>query len=1407
MAIKIPWDEKETALLIDAYLRVEAGQLPHNEAVATLSRQLRQRTKKSGTEIDDVFRNENGIRMRLAEIQYLMTGGAAGLKNTSILFKDMVRLFQTDADRFQAILEKAKIEIEPHECSKDNFADWLSSQVPPKNLSAIKTALSDANDYAIRKKLLPGQIYEVTEPQAISRLRTSIKMNRWLRTVKRRKQTAMMEACGHYERYLLYTQKEAAERAKAILAAKPTIGTEESGKKSGTPEGHEDTGLIPICEKNLLEGQPEESPLQDCTTDETPSKNTVVVCSAAPFAETEVGKEPGSAETVSIAKPTAETGESDKKSGTPKGHEHTEPMSVCEKNPLNEQPEERPFQDHAGDETPSKNTVAVYSAAPSAETEAGKEPGSAAMVPEKHQVNCASIKNTAEKEPPIDRKETSDLDFVDFNDSTRSYAYTKPVYIEYYHRRYEVDNWTQMYVQVLAFLLQDFPMKILQLFGRSLSGEGGIWLGYESHSSQMARPVKFAEDMYVETSLSATDIIHRVRQLLEYCLVDVEHLVVAYRPAQMETGRIATEKPATQQQATQRNRSRAARERGFFSWIQNQGYSKNTAQYYLSAIRSVERRAAQLKLSPWQLLTVESIDEAVDIQRALFRDPQFKETNKRQNNRLDIVLTHCLNFLRSELETMPSQTLPDTAKAAKAPSSESKKNLENKAPQDDLLHLLLRDAGLEFIDNREIGGNLWIIGGQELKPVVDQLRNMRIHFHLQEGGGGRTGGRSLWWTRDTLPRDGKALTPLVVPKSADESVPRPQKESVAKEFSGPFKPTAIMPGKTPPDTAKAAKAPSLGNTTNLENKGIHGDPLHKLLRDAGLEFADNRQKGGNLWIFGGQELKPVADQLRNMMLHFHFQEGGGSRTGRRSAWWTRDALPGDGKALTPLVVPKSSGASVSRPKKQSIVEEAARASKPTAKRPVQSNSNDPFSQMLKKHFPFGICPGSMIDIKRFRDQWEKRYGKELTEDDSAVQAKLYQAGILHKGRVYHLDNILSPEKQRRLIDFLHRWMVEEHKVPVYYEALYQAFSIYLQGEGITGPDMLRPCLAAINPGYYRLEEKYLSMGAPKLDDHIPDVIRFLRDQGRPMKIEEIHQGMPHLTEEIIRSTLKGERSIINSGVNEYYLIDILDLDTAEIDAIASVTQAEIDENHYIGGRELVALLQERLPHIMDPYAHISEIGIRNALGVRLSDRFSFNGNLVSALGRELTTADIYTHFFHKHRRFTLQELHALRDSIGQNHSIRLDLVYENTLRIGEEQFVEKDMARFDIDGTDAAIDLFCPGDYISLEVITSFSAFPDAGYLWNPYLLEHYVYAYSSRYRLVHNGFKIRQAKGAIVKKESPYIEFRDVLAHDLATSEVALQQGVALDYFVEKGYIATTRLADIEDILSAANRIRNMKG
>ena len=62
---------------------------------------------------------------------------------------------------------------------------------------------------------------------------------------------------------------------------------------------------------------------------------------------------------------------------------------------------------------------------------------------------------------------------------------------------------------------------------------------------------------------------------------------------------------------------------------------------------------------------------------------------------------------------------------------------------------LLDESGVEFIDKRQYGGALWIIGGIELKPLVEKCQKIGITFKFKKGGGKQCNGRDAWWTKDS----------------------------------------------------------------------------------------------------------------------------------------------------------------------------------------------------------------------------------------------------------------------------------------------------------------------------------------------------------------------------------------------------------------------------------------------------------------------------------------------------------------------------------------------------------------------------------------------------------------------------------------------------------------------------------
>ena len=60
---------------------------------------------------------------------------------------------------------------------------------------------------------------------------------------------------------------------------------------------------------------------------------------------------------------------------------------------------------------------------------------------------------------------------------------------------------------------------------------------------------------------------------------------------------------------------------------------------------------------------------------------------------------------------------------------------------------LLKKRGVKYIDKRSSNGALWIIGGSELRPVVEECLSLGVRFNFKENGGRITGHKPSWWAK------------------------------------------------------------------------------------------------------------------------------------------------------------------------------------------------------------------------------------------------------------------------------------------------------------------------------------------------------------------------------------------------------------------------------------------------------------------------------------------------------------------------------------------------------------------------------------------------------------------------------------------------------------------------------------
>lgn len=80
MAIKIPWNEHEQVILLQALIDVLVDKTERKQAIFEVSGKLRKLAVAQGIIINEKFRNENGIRIQMCRLEYAYTDGKSGMQ-------------------------------------------------------------------------------------------------------------------------------------------------------------------------------------------------------------------------------------------------------------------------------------------------------------------------------------------------------------------------------------------------------------------------------------------------------------------------------------------------------------------------------------------------------------------------------------------------------------------------------------------------------------------------------------------------------------------------------------------------------------------------------------------------------------------------------------------------------------------------------------------------------------------------------------------------------------------------------------------------------------------------------------------------------------------------------------------------------------------------------------------------------------------------------------------------------------------------------------------------------------------------------------------------------------------------------------------------------------------------------
>lgn len=147
------FDEYEAALLLESYVEVRNGK-DRKETLHSLSAVLRQLAINRGQKIDEAFRNEDGLKGRLAAMENAWTNGRESAKRTTELFRKIVDSYWHNRPAYDEALQKAK------QMARSPESIALSKKIEEDKMrySGHREALTEQLKKAIVRVILDGFI-------------------------------------------------------------------------------------------------------------------------------------------------------------------------------------------------------------------------------------------------------------------------------------------------------------------------------------------------------------------------------------------------------------------------------------------------------------------------------------------------------------------------------------------------------------------------------------------------------------------------------------------------------------------------------------------------------------------------------------------------------------------------------------------------------------------------------------------------------------------------------------------------------------------------------------------------------------------------------------------------------------------------------------------------------------------------------------------------------------------------------------------------------------------------------------------------------------------------------------------------------------------------------------------------
>ena len=492
--VRILWDEYETAILIDACLRYNRGEISKKDAVRETSQALRQMAVNRGRIIDEIYRNENGISLKFETINGLIKHVDNGFE-PSKMFKAMVEIMETNKARYDEILKEAKNMVQDNRKKQEAFFEWLLKRIKKEAASNYFFALSEYEKFAKKRGYINTSVFEIEEPDKVDKIGNKMFANPMLQNLYRKNASNIKKIAGYYKEFLIeqrgdkgeLTEQRQEEEPKTapgevILDFDKGLIFEDSIPVEMECMGRKYTRLMSWkfvyarfmqviygAYENNIKKQIGTSLMNDGVIDITTKDNKGILSEPLPIVR-DVFLNGGFDDDIIVKK-------------------IKKWIEVCN--------------------IPRRYIVIKYK----------KNTGE-----RKTRTYTQSRNISTENKKQLDNA----IIKLDLNNKA-DMAYTKPVYFIYNGKdQGNVSSWADTYIRFMKQIAADFPKKVHSRVGRSVMNDGKIDIAARVHINSMRKPKQITPSLFVETNLSANDIVKKISQWLYICGLGPESIEIGY---------------------------------------------------------------------------------------------------------------------------------------------------------------------------------------------------------------------------------------------------------------------------------------------------------------------------------------------------------------------------------------------------------------------------------------------------------------------------------------------------------------------------------------------------------------------------------------------------------------------------------------------------------------------------------------------------------------------------------------------------------------------------------------------------------------------------------------------------------------------------------------------------------------